>query len=341
MTSLPHSTAFDDTTDWVALAKYIAGESSADERVAVDAWLDAVPARRVEIVRLEQHIGRLGRTSSRPVDIEAGLARVRARRNEPVVVDMASRRSFFRRPALRAAAAFAIAAVGGITWWATSRTTPTAAPLTYATVAGQMDTVSLADGSRVLLGPSSSMRIEQGGRRVALAGEAFFEVKHDARRPFEVHAGDAIVRDVGTAFVVRATGDTVHVAVTEGAVQLVALRSSRTLDVVAGQHARVAAGSDVSSAQNPDRDDDLAFTRGQLVFRDADFRRVQDELARWYGVTIQAGDRAITQRHLTATFAGDSIRRVIDVIALAMGGTADIRGDTVILRDSGARIRSR
>ena len=116
------------------------------------------------------------------------------------------------------------------------------APVTYASATGQNRDIVLADGSQVTLGGASrlSVRYSRGERRVALeAGEAYFQVVHDARRPFEVAAGDITVRDIGTAFDVRRTGDAVAVAVTRGQVRVAgpgdAATPGRTLDAAAGQ----------------------------------------------------------------------------------------------------------
>ena len=52
-------------------------------------------------------------------------------------------------------------------------------------------------------------------------GEAHFQVAHDRSRPFLVHAGDAVVRAVGTAFEVRVLTDQhVDVVVNEGRVEV-------------------------------------------------------------------------------------------------------------------------
>lgn len=116
------------------------------------------------------------------------------------------------------------------------------APVTYASATGQNRDFVLADGSQVTLGGASrlSVRFSRGERRVVLeAGEAYFQVVHDAQRPFEVAAGDVSVRDIGTAFDVRRTGDAVAVAVTRGEVRVAgpgeAAAPGRTLDAAAGQ----------------------------------------------------------------------------------------------------------
>ena len=144
-------------------------------------------------------------------------------------------------PLAAAAAVLAVAIGTGFLLW--SRLVgDTATPVTYASATGQNRDIVLADGSKVALGGASrlSVRFSRGGRRVALeAGEAYFQVVHDARRPFEVAAGDITVRDIGTAFDVRRTGARVAVAVTWGQVRVTepgaASAPGRSLDAVAGQ----------------------------------------------------------------------------------------------------------
>ncbi len=83
--------------------------------------------------------------------------------------------------------------------------------------------LTLADGSRVTLGPASRIatRIDGDTRNVTLlAGEAFFEVAHDRTRPFHVEAGDARIEVVGTKFDVSRSGGRVHVSVLEGVVKV-------------------------------------------------------------------------------------------------------------------------
>ena len=77
--------------------------------------------------------------------------------------------------------------------------------------------------------------------------------------------------------------------------------------------------------------DDLAWTRGQLVFDDAPLSRVRAGIRRWYGVELLA-DSSLAGRHLTATFSGEPIQRVLDVIGLAFGARVERRGDTAVVR---------
>ena len=68
-------------------------------------------------------------------------------------------------------------------------------------------TILLNDGTSVVLDPGSVLKYPQlfkpDIREVFLSGQAFFEVAHDASRPFLVQAGDIITRVLGTSFTVR------------------------------------------------------------------------------------------------------------------------------------------
>jgi transmembrane sensor len=87
--------------------------------------------------------------------------------------------------------------------------------------AGHRD-IALPDGSSIELGGATSITARYGRDERAVdleAGEAFFRVAH-AERPFVVTAGPLRIRDLGTAFNVRRTGNRVTVAVTEGRVRV-------------------------------------------------------------------------------------------------------------------------
>ena len=152
-------------------------------------------------------------------------------------------------------------------------------------------------GRRVILGPASRLTFDGGygkrTREVELRGEALFDVPHDDARPFTVHAGDAWVRDIGTTFSVEADSAAgVRVVVTAGAVAL------RATERAGDDGARAAPGrpghagrrADDGRARRRRRTEDVAWTRGRLVFRDAPLQRVAADLRRWYGVDLRAGD---------------------------------------------------
>jgi transmembrane sensor len=85
----------------------------------------------------------------------------------------------------------------------------------YRTGAGEIVTIDLADGSHMQMNSQTAVAIDfEDGRRAVrlLQGEAYFEVAHDASRPFTVTGGYGTVQVTGTAFDVArdATSDVVH-----------------------------------------------------------------------------------------------------------------------------------
>lgn len=94
---------------------------------------------------------------------------------------------------------------------------------TFATKVGGQRLEVLEDGSRVRLNTDTKVKVEfrEGERRVVLDhGQAFFDVAHDASRPFLVVADGVSVRALGTRFDVRLDGDAVRVTLMQGRVQV-------------------------------------------------------------------------------------------------------------------------
>jgi transmembrane sensor len=89
----------------------------------------------------------------------------------------------------------------------------------YRTGVGEERMVFLGDGTRVSLNSDTRLEVHftSHERHVTLAhGEAFFEVVHNASRPFVVSAGNHDVTALGTAFLVRMDAGTTAVTLVEG-----------------------------------------------------------------------------------------------------------------------------
>lgn len=335
-----------DSVDWELLARFLAGESPPAEADAVRAWLAADPRRQTVLGALDRALDHAAVPPPAALDVEGALGRVHARMDAPETPVIPFRRpertrpgrGGWRSPALRAAAAVILVIGGAFLFWRMTRTGPlSSAVAAYSTGVGERDSVRLPDGTRVLLGPASRLTVAGGygerAREVTLRGEAMFDVPHDDARPFTVRAGAARVRDIGTVFTVEATpGAGVRVVVTQGAVALRAAESRSGDEMVLreGERGELAEGGS-APRRAAATEDDLAWTRGQLVFRDAPLAEVAGELRRWYGLTLRADDPAIADRRLTASFQGEPPEQVLRVIALALGAEVQTRGDTAVL----------
>ena len=93
----------------------------------------------------------------------------------------------------------------------------------YVTVIGEQAKHVLDDGSILSMNSNSRVAVQYSEkfRRIRLLqGEAYFDVKKDPARPFEVFAGDRLIRAVGTSFSVYRLEDRIEVLVSEGKVEL-------------------------------------------------------------------------------------------------------------------------
>lgn len=331
--------------DWDAIAGYLSGESNPDEAAVVRRWLDANPADAELIEALQRAVATPEPLAAADVDVDAALQSVRARMAErsPLRLHLAPARR--RWPvsltvavtALAAAVVFLIARV--ITRGAPGANQPTTAhhANTVATSVGQIDSLFLMDGTRIVLGPASRLTVAADyathDRTVSLNGQALFVVRHDASHPFVVHAGDATIEDIGTSFAVTSEqGGATSVSVLAGRVRLASAASARgATELGAGDRGVVTPGGDVHAFPNTVAADDTAWTSGRLVFHDAALSNVIAAIRRTYGVDVHVADTSLLGRHVTATFNGESADKVLEIIGLALGARVQRSGDSAMV----------
>jgi transmembrane sensor len=217
------------------------------DQAQFEAWLAAATAHRIQYIRVttawEQsaRMKALGagvpageipprgswgdaRFLAGPMGAESSLSKTTTLESEaapaPRVANVPGRR-FSRRPIFATAAAVACLAV--VTYLFNAGVFAGGAH--YSTAIGEMQNVSLADGSTVTLNTDTSIRVALTDRERHIRlekGEAFFDVAKDKTRPFIVYAGEKRVMAVGTKFSVRRDRDDIEVVVTEGRVNLAA-----------------------------------------------------------------------------------------------------------------------
>jgi ferric-dicitrate binding protein FerR (iron transport regulator) len=217
---------------------------------------------------------------------------------------------------------------------------------------GQRAVLDLADGSRVILGAESRLRIPTGfggsaredSRDLYLDGKAYFEVRHDNEHPFRVHTETGVAEDVGTSFVVTAYPETngMEVAVTSGAVSLdrpaVPAGAGRAsgqeagstrpmLTLTRGDLARLDSAGTATLTRNVDLSPYLAWAQGRLVFDDTRLGDAVAELARTYDLDIRLADSTLADRRFNASFGDETPSQVMQRIALTLDLRVERHGD--------------
>lgn len=175
--------------------------------------------------------------------------------------------------------------------------------------AGQYQ-LELADGSRVWLNASSSIRFPEtfnGPERIVeMTGEAYFEIRKNVASPFKVivrdgeaGSGRTEVKVLGTHFNVNAYSEEEYLCATllEGSIELSTSKDStdsiqagkknQGIMLMPGQQARVNRQSHSISIKNDlEADDAIAWKNGRTLFKNASVPEIMRMISRWYDVDI-------------------------------------------------------
>lgn len=336
--------------DDALLGKYLAGEASQAEGERVRHWLTN-PANQREFDRFSRiwhtatHLN-----SPERVNTEAAWQRVKTRMhnnttvapsaNSPLPLTQIPTRTPWRTYG-RVAAMLTLIILAGVSVWRYTRSadsSPSVARLSASSTNATRQ-LTLPDGSQVLLNRHSRLTypatFADSSRDVALTGEAFFEVAHDARHPFRVRAGGVVVRVLGTSFNVQTRGDSVQVAVRTGKVQLATPRQAVVL--TPNQQATYLATTDTIRrpvALNANR---LAYQTGKLSFSNTSLAEVVLILRDVYDTDIRLSAPTLGRCRLTADFGQESIDAILAVVAETLSLTVQREGEARILTGDGCR----
>jgi transmembrane sensor len=178
------------------------------------------------------------------------------------------------------------------------------AALAYNTVStprGGQYSLTLSDGTKVFLNAESSLKypvtFTGDDRRVELTGEAYFEVAHNAAKPFKVSSGNQVVEVLGTHFNINSYTDesVIKTTLIEGSVKVSA--GKQALLLKPGQQSQTIAGTageiNIILRKNADIASEIAWKNGLFQFNNASITEVMQDAARWYDVDVVYEDHLI------------------------------------------------
>lgn len=209
--------------------------------------------------------------------------------------------------------------------------------LQFETAVGEVETVSLADGSVITLSGATRIEVRLGETRdvVLSAGQAYFEVAHDVARPFHVRAGAAEVRVVGTAFDIRHGADAVAVSVTEGRVRLTSAapageESSLSMLLTPRQQAVLYEDGAVRRASF-EADHTLAWRQLRFYFEDASLCDLIVDVNRFSPTPVSAPAPDACAMRVSASFDSDQIDQTLEAVAHSLNLTLERGSDGIRL----------
>ena len=248
-------------------------------------------------------------------------------------------------PMAAAAAAVLALSIGYIAWNIFNASATTAS---YTSAVAQNRTIHLPDGSTVAMGGASVLttRFTRGERRVELgAGEAFFQVAHHAEQPFVVTVGRVSIRDIGTAFDVRRSGQRVTIAVTEGRVRIVDSRSksehetngTHTLEAAAGERVSYDPDASAMSVSSVTPEQATAWRSDRLEFINEPLAVVVENINRYSIHPVLIADADVEALTFTGTIKTDAIDQWLGALPQVFPLRISRDSHQVILHHAGRR----
>lgn len=186
-------------------------------------------------------------------------------------------------------------------------------------------TLKLEDGTVIEMSGDSAIATELTAsvRRVKLlSGEAFFDVAHDAGRPFTVDAGGVEVAVLGTAFDVQLADDATTVELARGtvAISYAGPDHKEDFELSPGQMAAVdhRTGGVVRRAIAPE--DIAAWRTGRMFVDDVTVGMAAERLQRYHAAWISIPDPVLASKRVTGLYDLRNPDSALEAMVKPFGG---------------------
>lgn len=304
----------DEATAWF-VRMHSDARSAADAR-EFDAWFDANPEHQIAYRALQNLWCELAIYSDAPaLKAERHEAKAEIERNGRRLGPRAIGFAMF-------GGVLAAAACAGLMFWPR----PDPAQI-YQTGPGERTTITLADRSIVSLGPNAQLivRLDDDVRQAELTrGRAFFDVEHDANRPFHVVADGRDVSVLGTQFEVDAEQSDISVTLVAGRVAISGPDGhERVATLAPGQ--RFEEQGNAMRIVEVNAQTETAWRSGRLVFDDRPLGEAIVELNRFSPTPISLADASLADYRVSGTFRIGETAALID----ALEASFPIEGETL------------
>ncbi len=186
----------------------------------------------------------------------------------------------------------------------------------FRTRVGERRELTLADGSHITLNTDTAIDVlfDSRQRRVHLReGEILVQTAQDASRPFLVSTRQGRMQALGTRFTVRELSARTHLAVLEGAVQVVLADNRQTAPMIVNAGQRTEFSAQQFGALTPADQNVGAWVQGMLM---ADNMRLADfvaELTRYRHGFVRY-DPAIADLRISGAFPISDTQRTLNML---------------------------
>lgn len=322
------------------LARYLAGETDAEETGAAAAWIAASQENRAYYEGMKRIWDSVEQPETVTFNADAAWQRLQTKMHNPPgeKTETISSMILFRRIA---AAVAALIVIGGIVWFASGRTETQPKLMASVWKENADNTDTLPDGTVINLNRNSELTYPEkftgNTREVTLKGEMFFDVEKDAAHPFIIHAGPISVKVLGTSFNVRAypNSDSVLVTVKTGKVRCYAEHDSITL--IPGDAAVYHTNDHRFRKLSDDNPNLLSYRTRIFHFNNTRLEDAVRILNEAYGCNIVFANDSLRDCVCSGNFRNEPLDYVLSVIGDLDNFTPKKQGNVILLEGPGCK----
>lgn len=332
---MPVNQPSDIPMDLQLVARYLAGEASPEEAMALDRWREADAANEREFARLAAvWEAALPEAAYQLPGDEPALEKLAAGLGKAAALPGVKKTVAGRRILWLAAAALLVVALAVALGYLARRPSGTAftAQPTLAGAPGETSRDTLVDGTRVVLAPGSRLwvgkRFARGSRTVKLDGRAYFEVFPAPGEPFTIRAGDIDIVVLGTRFNVDNDTAEIMVGVREGRVSL--RDGNAAMEVGAGSTGvYLKQGQRLRLYKDSLDRNALSYATHELYLYNMSLGAVKTLLEDAYQVKVVFENPALERCRINTKFEHQPLSYVLEVISASLGIQYRVAGKTV------------
>jgi len=342
----------DDNNYIDLITKYFSGEATAEEMQLLSDWIKLNGENQkvfedyqktwmsIEASKIENEID----VDEEWLKIKSSIKDKEYADNVPVInlhPEKSISKTYFYR-ALRIAAVFMMFAISSYVVYYFLKNDQH--KTTHLTAQAETLESKLPDGTSVTLNAGSDLeypeKFDNKKRNVTLHGEAYFNVTHDAERPFIIAANEIMIEVLGTSFYVNANAanGNVEVILTSGkvAVYLKNRPNERTI-LSPGEKAEFSkTDQEISKSENKE-ENYMAFKTKKLVFSDTRLDEIILTLNNVYHSNIKLKNTNIADCTVSTTFDNQSLDAVLNVLKATLDLKVNKSGSSIELSGNGCK----
>jgi ferric-dicitrate binding protein FerR (iron transport regulator) len=205
---------------------------------------------------------------------------------------------------------------------------------------GKRFEIILSDNSHVFLNSGSKIRypvrfLENGGREVFLAGEAYFSVSHDETKPFTVITDNMNTRVYGTEFNVSSykNENNTSTVLIKGSVGIYKSDEEGKTPLMMTPGQRAVFQEDRIDISSVDVSKYVAWKQGNLLFIDDSFELILKKLERQFNMEIENNFKELGKKKFTGSFTDEPIEEILKIFSSHTHFKFEITNNKVVISD--------